>query len=644
MAALPYSLLVYVDNAVTPVKMDISANNPTELVQTIQRNIGLPVMSVSYWDENVREYVLLRSMGPLDEGKTKLWVATSGIKAMPITEEKDPLEFSTIREQIERLTPPEDGVVFAVKEILRIQNHLLEQKFKARKAQLFDPSARTVLKYHADTQPTDHVMKDGFRIPSMPGPYGTGIIFSSDISVAYQTESVRFLLCEIAVGRFTTLHNEEDRGASFEVLQHMGYDSVVARTSTHPTLNKLEEYIIYHPDQAIPRYLVTCGFQKSRGVPRSKRVDSCRHHQGEVLKLWCLTCGRLVCAFCMFGGHAGHTAKDVGEVASRERDLLMRCEAVLQRTIEQRQRDLADLEKMKAHYNLVAADTVKEMDRTIDDLKILLDQQHQEMLRQIDIKEGGVGARLAAFTSPMQEELAQLLGKQQQLREALEIARNPRPSSQAEFLNRTVDLHNSLNTVPKFDEAPDVTGHAPTVDLYIETRPVTDAIRNMCVEDRAPHPRRHVHPLGTLAMQPEGLLLRDDSLDSVESRLQVLEQGHIWVIPNVSEHFNHDQTRDIFSDPFLMQGQFWELKISFLPAERAVAVYLHAVRHQFRTNFRVAVFKANRWHVKSTRNWAEEFKGRGWGIKPFITLEDLDNYIVNDALKWVVVFTGNGLY
>lgn len=84
--------------------------------------------------------------------------------------------------------------------------------------------------------------------------------------------------------------------------------------------------------------------------------------------------------------------------------------------------------------------------------------------------------------------------------------------------------------------------------------------------------------------------------------------------------------------------------MSFLAGERAIAVYLHAVRHQMRTNFRIAVFRHNRWHVKSTRNWSEEFRGRGWGIKPFIPVDELHAFIHNDTLKWCIVFTGEGLY
>ena len=237
-----------------------------------------------------------------------------------------------------------------------------------------------------------------------------------------------------------------------------------------------------------------------------------------------------------------------------------------------------------------------------------------------------------------------MIGKQQQLREALDIAKNSRPSSQAEFLNRTVDLHNSLNTVPKFDEAPDVTTFAPSVEFFIDTKTVKDAVSHMHVEDRDPHPHKQVHPLGTLALQSEGLLSRDDSLDTTESRLLALETGHIWAIPNFNEHISANQTVDIFSDPFLMSGQYWEMKLSFLPLEKSIAVYLYAVRHQFRTNFRVAVFRSKRWHVKSTRNWADEFRGRGWGIKPFISYDELLTYVHNDTLKWVITFTGNGLY
>eukprot|EP01063_Lacrimia_lanifica_P001133 TRINITY_DN10549_c0_g1_i3.p2 TRINITY_DN10549_c0_g1~~TRINITY_DN10549_c0_g1_i3.p2 ORF type:complete len:363 (+),score=126.22 TRINITY_DN10549_c0_g1_i3:275-1363(+) len=362
------------------------------------------------------------------------------------------------------------------------------------------------------------------------------------------------------------------------------------------------------------------------------------------MKLWCLNCDKLVCAFCMFGEHQGHHAKDVAEVSEKERDLLLRCEAVLQRTIETRQRDLGDLEKVKAHYNSIARDTCDSVGQEAEEMKKMIDVRHQELLRQINHRETTVGQRLAQYTDPLQEELSKLFAKRTELREALDLVRTGRPSALALFLSRTTDLHNNLNTHPKFDEAPDPTSHVPTLELHVDTTRAKDAIRNMNVEDQNPHPHRNVHPLGTVALYPEGLLARDNTMDTAESRLQCLESGHIWVIPNVSEHFRVDQTRDIFSDPFPMAGQFWELKISFLPVERALAVYLHAVRHQQRTNFKVALFKLNRWHIKSTRNWSDEFKGRGWGIKPFIALDELNNYVENNTLKWVIVFTGNGLY
>ncbi|KAJ9448136.1 hypothetical protein DIPPA_25201 [Diplonema papillatum] len=639
-----YSLLVYVDNAVTPVRMDIATSDATDLVMQVQRSIGLPVLNVSYWDESAREYVALQNLTPLQGGMTKVWVATSGMKALPITEEKDPLEFTTIREQIEQLTPPADGCVFEVWEILRVQNHAQEQNFKKHRSQLFDPAARTALKFYADAQAPDRVLNEGFRMPSQPGPYGFGVIFGSDVTVPYPSQSAQFVLCEVAIGRYTTLHNEEDRAVTYEVLQHMGYDSVVARTSNHPMLSKLEENIIYHPHQAIPRYLITCGLKQERGLTRSKHADTCRHHTGEALKLWCLTCDQLVCAFCMFSTHASHTAKDITEVAGRERDLLMRCEVVLQRTIEQRQRDLGDLEKMKAHYNNVARDCVRNLQVSVEDLKGHLDAQMQNLLREIDDKEMATAAKLNGVVTPLQGELATLIAKQSQLREALQVSRVSRPSSQAEFVKRTVDLHTSLNTAPRFDEAPDATGAAPGIDLRINTQRVLEAVKQLAIDDRSGLGKKQAHPLGTVALHPEGLLARDDSLDTVEARLQVLETGHIWIIPNVREHFGTDQTRDIFSDPFLMDGQYWEIKLSFLQAERALAVYLHAVRHHYRTNFRVAVLKTGRWHVKSTRNWADEFRGRGWGIKPFIGLDELMNYVENDTLKWVIAFTGDGLY
>eukprot|EP01062_Namystynia_karyoxenos_P056421 TRINITY_DN47385_c0_g1_i1.p1 TRINITY_DN47385_c0_g1~~TRINITY_DN47385_c0_g1_i1.p1 ORF type:complete len:662 (+),score=228.53 TRINITY_DN47385_c0_g1_i1:83-2068(+) len=642
-----YSLLVYVDNSVAPVRMDVPASDATELVLGVQERLGLPVVSVSYWDEDFGEYAQLKTLAPLAliGGKGKLWVATQGIKAMPITEEKDALEHGVIREAVERLSPPSPDVVFDLREIVRIQNHEFEQRFAARRRQLFDPSARTLLKFYAGQQPPEDAAREGFRLPSQPGPYGLGVIFSGDISVAHVSDEVKLLLCEVAVGRFTTLHNEQDRGVTLEVLRHMGYDSVLSRTTTHPSQPRLEEHIIYHPHQAVARYLVTCGFRRGPTIRPELRGAPADAH------MWCLQCGHLVSAMELLGRHQGHAAKGIDEVASRERDLLTRCDAILERTIEQRQRDLAELEKMKAHYSQEGRDTMQRTKALVDDLKGCLDAKYMELLTQTDVREQAVVARLGGLVQPLQDEASQLVAKQLQLREALELARHPTAAAQAEFLSRVTDLHNSLNTHPKFDEAPDVSPYTPSLSLTIDGSACYDAIQRLGVADASgfaagsaaqpPGVPPAAHPLGTAALRPEGLLLRDDSLGTTAARLAAVEQGHLWVVPNALQHFAHDQTRDIFSDPFVLGGQTWELKVSFLSGERAVAVYLHAVRHQMRTNFRVAVFRPGSWHVKSTRNWADEFKGRGWGIKPYISLDDLHSFIVNDTLKWLVVFTGN---
>lgn len=324
----------------------------------------------------------------------------------------------------------------------------------------------------------------------------------------------------------------------------MGYDSVLARTTAAPSLARLEEYIIYHPHQALARYLITCGFRRGPGPlgRGGQRSDMCTTHAGEPLRMWCLQCSELVCALCLFGKHKGHPAKNVDEVASRERDLLQRCDAILERTIDQRQRDLGELEKMRAHYSQVSREAMARASAVIDDLKGCLDARYQELLAQVEGREGAVEQRLSALVAPLQDEAAQLTAKQQQLREALDIARHPRPAAQAEFLSRVTDLHNSLNTHPKFDEAPDVTPHAPSISLAIDGTPVYEAIRQLRVDDasafRAGNPPASQlaptapHPLGTVALRPEGLLLRDDSLDTAEARLEAVEKGHIWVVPN----------------------------------------------------------------------------------------------------------------
>eukprot|EP00759_Apiculatamorpha_spiralis_P046182 PhF_6_TR42725/c0_g1_i1/m.64556 len=628
-------LLVYVDEESSPIKVTVSCEDATGLVMSLQRTIGKPINSVSYWDNDFAQFVPLKALDNIIGDKAKIMVYTAGIRAQTVNEAKDPLEYHTIREYIDKLSLPGDGLMYSIREIQRLSNPTLEARFVARRAKLFDPNARTQIAFYTNNaRPSDVAIRDGFILPATAGPYGKGIIFANDVlAKPTQTTNVRFLLCEIGTGKTVALHDEEDRGVTLEILDHMGYDSVIAVTTTLPTTPRLEEWIVYHPDQAIPRYVVTCDVV--RGTPYHRMVaqrDTCSAHPGESLKLWCLQCRQLVCAYCMsMGSHKGHDCRSVTEILVKERDVLQRVQHTLDQTLFHRQNDLAELEKVRSRYQSVVTETQASIRDMISKLRVLIDTKESELMQEASEKGFAASTQLDVIVAPLQTACMQLMQKAATLKEALDISRDGTTYAKLEFLHRVNDLHTSLSTEPRYDDAPQVLGRVPNLSLRLNPHPLEHAISSLHVEDAGSE-------MSNLAVTTPPSL-QEETL----SKLRAVESGYIWVIPNVSTHFASTQTRDIFSDPFLLVGEWWELKVSPQPAD-CISVFLHAVKHTNRLNFKVFLFSERGWYVRSARNWTEDFRGRGWGIKPFIERKTLiDGYTQGDTLKLCVVPIG-GLY
>eukprot|EP00760_Papus_ankaliazontas_P004535 PhM_4_TR11943/c0_g1_i1/m.35020 len=646
-------LLVYVDDDPNPVKMTVQVEDSQQLASQLQSTLNKPVTLISYWDHDFAQFVPLRSLDNIVGNKAKLQISSAGSKSHPVSDTRDPLEYNTIREYVEKLSPPGDGLVYAVRDIQRLQNPHLEVKFTARRQHLVDSRSRTQMAFYTNNaRPGEVAMREGFLLPSAPGPYGKGIVFSSDLLARpTQSNNIRFLVCEVATGKTVALHDEEDRGVTREILEHMGYDSVVSYTTTIPGVPRLEEFIVYHPDQAIPRYVVTCDIVKGLGHNRRGGAsDLCAAHAGEILKLWCLNCRELVCAFCVStGSHKGHDCRSITEIMVKERDVLQRVQHTLDQTLYQRQSDLAELEKTRARYNAAVNDTQSGVRDLVNRLRALLDAKEAELVQEAAERGFSASQQLDLVVSPLQSACAQLMQKAADLKDALDVTRDGSNYAKLEFLRRVNDLHAALSADPRYDDAPDAISKVPNMMLRVDAQPVEAALSALHVDDTGVTQPDDGDVNNRGLQGPSSRVIAaggsSDSygIEEVQAKLRAVESGYIWVIPNVTTHLAAGQSRDIFSDPFLLMGEWWEIKITPQPADH-MSVFLHAVKHTHRMNFKVFVFSEKGWYARSARNWGDEFRGRGWGIKPFIERRTLlDEYCQGDMLKLCVVPIG-GLY
>lgn len=90
--------------------------------------------------------------------------------------------------------------------------------------------------------------------------FGRGIYFATDSSksaqIIYTKGTNKLLLCEVLVGNAKTVL-KADFSLTLAKIRAEGFDSVLAPRNSVASGGVLnDEYIIYDPDQALPRYII----------------------------------------------------------------------------------------------------------------------------------------------------------------------------------------------------------------------------------------------------------------------------------------------------------------------------------------------------------------------------------------------------
>mgnify|MGYP001562310979 FL=1 len=678
-----YNLLVYIDREEHPIRVTSQVTNYQGLVQHLQQLTGKQVNQVSIWDESFRQYVPMKSLADIQEYRARLWVETGGVKLVIVTEERDALEWSALREHVDRLGPPREGYVYQLTQAHRILNLELEDQFQQQRKRLIDPSARTqMLFYTNNARPSDQVVARGFALPAVSSPtpniYGGGIVFATDIDAQPPVNSnLKFLLCEVAVGRALTIHGGDTIAANkFRAFDLNSYDSLINMTHRGSGGTRLDEWVIFNPNQALPRYILTCTIIRATYRPAwNPAVMGCDVHPGESMKLWCVLCRRLICPYCLtIGGHKGHEAKDVGEVAAFEKQVLQRMFATLSRTTERRQDEVSEVERVKLVMSSVCRQGEETVKAACADLHQLVQEQEQRLILGLQAHRQVAVAKLDEGLVAAHELVADLLKKQSDTKALLDVPVDVSQQARMEFLARLNPLLDVLHTPPRYDEGQAAAITVPSlptvVDGFAEAQ---DAIRAMQLVDSAgggatrnagQRPSRSQQSqLTGGGGSPDGGRLADGGGSSAESpdllRLRDVETGYMWIVPQIEAYLTAQPPKDVYSDVFTLNGARWELRLTHVSSSAGsvtppaaggsspldmVAIFLHAAGHQQRMDFRVSIISPKGWFVRQAKNWQESYRGRGWGIKPLIERRAILSTYVHDGVLKVCVTPSSSLY
>jgi hypothetical protein len=645
--AATYQFLVYVDREEYPTKIQCTIDSVRGLVSHLQQALERPVARLSIWDNDFQQYIPFTSLNEVRDFKARLAVDTGGVRVSLVREDVDALEHNAVREHVDKLGPPRDGCSYQLVEAHRIINPDLERAFQNRRGKLCDPKVRSMMLFYTNNaRPSEQVVQHGFAMPAAgQGPNaGQGIVFATDIDAqpALNT-NLKFLLCEVAVGRTFTVRSADRLTSQLRGFDLGKYDSLLNLTQ-RDNGGRIDEWVIFNADQAVPRYIVTCNVAKGAAkVSWNFAAMGCERHPGESLKLWCVPCRQLMCPYCMtIGAHKGHEGKEVSEVATFEKQVVIKMNQTLDKTLQRRQEEAAELERVKLMLAAVAKKGEENIRRVIAELHQMLAVEEQQLVTNLVARRANAVAELDRGLHVVQQAAADLSRKQH---DALRFAELPVESSQqaaAEFLSGLQGTLDVLHAAPAYDDQTTTTVSVPELHATVDYEEAKHGIQSLALTDATHSDGGHGSKAPSGGLNGGGTVPRA-ALDSELARLRDIETGYIWIIPNASQHFALSQKKDVFSDVFQLLGTSWEMRVTSQPEEH-VSVFLHAANHVHRMDFRVTLISPNGWYTRHAKNWLDSFRGRGWGIKPYADKRSLHSTYIHDGVLKICITPTSGLY
>ena len=171
-------------------------------------------------------------------------------------------EYTQVADRVEKYVQAMHSWSPSITKITKVTNLKLEVKFEKAKTKAFGTNIDQ--KFHGTSDDGIRgITKDGFRVPGQPPPgqrpgmYGQGIYFATDSSKSaqeiYTKGSNKLLLCDVLLGKSMVV-TKDNNTLNGDFIRKKGFDSVYAPRDTKSTGGvDNDEFVIYNPDQALPR-------------------------------------------------------------------------------------------------------------------------------------------------------------------------------------------------------------------------------------------------------------------------------------------------------------------------------------------------------------------------------------------------------
>lgn len=423
----------------------------------------------------------------------------------------------------------------------------------------------------------------------------------------------------------------------------------------------------------------TTSHQRAHSPKESSNTYSssirCPAHPEEATALWCATCHLLVCSYCLsIGDHRGHDGRDLDYVLANQANEV---DALIAEYGEQHRLAAGRVEEISLQSK-ATAEAARQAELKLNvafaEIQAALNSRHRELADQLQESEsskknGGVQfaaqswKRLADLSREKLQELQSLRGRIQQTRQADENGKGGGPGRRVEAVKALPSLLKELRATLSRERCPrdqsaaslnhnNAAVRSPTIDL----KDCLEAIRRLgragaTTPPPAPSQSSNVTNGSQEGSSRGGGLTRRASVSMtpqlMSSRNKLLDdlfQGYIWTVPNAAVHFGLEQRSDLLSDVFHLGGCEWELKLVHVEqkdGEVELNLFLRSHNHTNRTDFRVSLFNNGKWHSREATDWAEGYKGKGWGIRPFCSKKMLlSEYVRDGCVKFCIVRVG----
>eukprot|EP01050_Picozoa_sp_SAG11_P007701 SAG11_NODE_651_length_7926_cov_2.465057_1_plen_2511_part_00 len=207
----------------------------------------------------------------------------------------DAADFFAVKDRTEKYTQAQHGINMAVTKIERVLSSKLHEQWLECRLGLHG-STHMQLFHGTNVEATKGICENGFRLPewSDDNMFGRGTYFAADSSKSannlYTKGSNRLLLCDVLLGKPCEVsgllgqyplkkHQKMSRkgrpylDVDLQKVRAAGFDSVFAKRGGSMSSGGVafDEFIVYDPRQALPRYVVHFGGAGSTGAVPAAR-------------------------------------------------------------------------------------------------------------------------------------------------------------------------------------------------------------------------------------------------------------------------------------------------------------------------------------------------------------------------------------